>query len=96
MTVGRMLSATGIKAVVLDHDAEQIDVLRNFGFKLYYGDASRTDLLEAAGARDARALVIAVDDREKIAEIADHGETAFPASDAFSPAPSTASMPMSC
>ena len=50
MTVGRLLSASGIKAVVLDHDAEQIEALRKFGFKVYYGDASRHDLLEAAGA----------------------------------------------
>jgi Kef-type K+ transport system membrane component KefB len=41
MTVGRMLQAKGYKTVVLDHDAEQIDALRLFGFKLFYGDASR-------------------------------------------------------
>jgi monovalent cation:proton antiporter-2 (CPA2) family protein len=78
MTVGRMLAASGIKAVVLDHDTEQIDALRQFGFKVYYGDASRTDLLEAAGARDAKALVIAVDDREKINEIAETARQHFP------------------
>jgi monovalent cation:proton antiporter-2 (CPA2) family protein len=69
MTVSRILSASGIRAVVLDHDAEQIDALRRFGYKVYYGDASRADLLEAAGAKEAEALVIAVDDREKINEI---------------------------
>ena len=53
MTVGRMLQGKGYKTVVLDHDAEQIDALRRFGFKLFYGDASRVDLLEAAGARTA-------------------------------------------
>lgn len=78
MTVGRLLGASGIKAVVLDHDVEQIDVLRRFGYKLYYGDASRIDLLEAAGASDAQALVIAVDDREKINEIADAARQHFP------------------
>ena len=78
MTVGRLLAASGIKAVVLDHDAEQIDVLRRFGYKVYYGDASRTDLLEAAGARDATALVIAVDDRDKVNEIADTARLHFP------------------
>jgi voltage-gated potassium channel Kch len=78
MTVSRMLGASGIKAVVLDHDAEQIDVLRRFGYKVYYGDASRTDLLEAAGARDAQALVVAVDDREKINEIVDTAKHHFP------------------
>ena len=69
MTVGRILQAKGYKSVVLDHDAEQIDALRKFGFKLYYGDASRPDLLEAAGAASAQILVVAVDDREKISEI---------------------------
>ncbi len=78
MTVSRMLVASGIKAVVLDHDVEQIEVLRKFGFKLYYGDASRPDLLAAAGAGDAKALVIAVDDREKINEIADTVRKHFP------------------
>ena len=65
MTVGRMLAANGCKATVLDHDAEQIDALRRFGFKVFYGDASRDDLLEAAGAADARILVIAIDNRER-------------------------------
>jgi monovalent cation:proton antiporter-2 (CPA2) family protein len=78
MTVNRVLGASGVRAVVLDHDAEQIDVLRRFGYKVYYGDASRPDLLEAAGARGASALVIAVDERDKINEIADTARQHFP------------------
>jgi monovalent cation:proton antiporter-2 (CPA2) family protein len=78
MTVGRILQAKGFKSVVLDHDAEQIDALRKFGFKLFYGDASRVDLLEAAGARTAEILVIAVDDREKITEIMESAKKHFP------------------
>ena len=78
MTVGRILQAKGFKSVVLDHDAEQIDALRKFGFKLFYGDASRVDLLEAAGARTAEILVIAVDDRKKITEIMEHAKKHFP------------------
>ncbi len=78
MTVGRILQARGIKSVVLDHDAEQIDVLRKFGFKVFYGDASRTDLLEAAGANSAKILVVAVDEREKILEIAATARKHFP------------------
>jgi voltage-gated potassium channel Kch len=78
MTVGRLLGASGIRAVVLDHDAEQIDALRRFGYKVYYGDASRHDLLEAAGARDAEVLVIAVDDRDKITEIVNTAKHHFP------------------
>jgi voltage-gated potassium channel Kch len=78
MTVGRLLQAKGYKAVVLDHDAEQIDALRRFGFKLFYGDASRPDLLEAAGARTAEVLVVAIDEREKISEIVTTARKHFP------------------
>ena len=62
--VGRFLFASGIKATVLDHDPSQIDLLRRFGFRVFYGDATRTDLLEAAGAGRARLLVNAIDDPE--------------------------------
>jgi monovalent cation:proton antiporter-2 (CPA2) family protein len=78
MTVNRLLGASGIKAVVLDHDAEQIDALRRFGYKVYYGDASRRDLLEAAGARDAEVLVIAIDDRAKVNEMVATATSHFP------------------
>ncbi len=78
MTVGRILQAKNYKSVVLDHDAEQIDVLRKFGFKVFYGDASRTDLLEAAGANHAEILVVAIDDREKISEIVTTAKKHFP------------------
>ncbi len=78
MTVGRILQARGFKAIVLDHDAEQIEALRKFGYKLFYGDASRTDLLEAAGARSAEILVVAVDDRDKIMEIVMAAKKHFP------------------
>ena len=78
MTVGRMLSASGIKAVVLDHDAEQIDALRKFGFKVYYGDASRPDLLEAAGAREAKVLVVAIDDPDKALQLVETAQHHFP------------------
>jgi monovalent cation:proton antiporter-2 (CPA2) family protein len=78
MTVGRLLLASGCRPVVLDHDAEQIDVLRRFGFKVHYGDASRLDLLEAAGAREAALIVIAIDDAEKVLEIADTVRRHFP------------------
>ena len=78
MTVGRILLASGYKAVVLDHDAEQIEALRKFGYKVYYGDASRIDLLEAAGAGSAQALVVAVDDREKILDIVEAAKRHFP------------------
>src|SRR6185503_5998888 len=60
MTIVRLLQANGRRSVVLDHDAEQIDALRKFGFRVYYGDASRLDLLEGAGAKTAKVFVIAI------------------------------------
>jgi glutathione-regulated potassium-efflux system ancillary protein KefC len=61
---GRLLLASGVRAVVLDHDADQVESVRKFGYKVFYGDATRLDLLEAAGARKARLLVNAIDDVE--------------------------------
>lgn len=78
MTVGRLLSGNGYRSVVLDHDAEQIEALRRFGYKLFYGDASRTDLLEAAGAATAKAIVIAIDDRDKVLELVQTVKKHFP------------------
>jgi glutathione-regulated potassium-efflux system ancillary protein KefC len=60
--VGRFLNANGVRLTVLDHDPDQIEVLRRFGFKVFYGDATRADLLRAAGAARARAIVVAIDD----------------------------------
>lgn len=47
--IGRLLYANRINARVLDHDPDQIELLRKFGFNIFYGDATRADLLHAAG-----------------------------------------------
>jgi monovalent cation:proton antiporter-2 (CPA2) family protein len=60
--VVRVLRGLGIGATVIDHDPAQIDTVRRFGWKAYYGDATRMDLLEAAGAARARVLLMAIDD----------------------------------
>src|SRR5919201_5994185 len=57
--VVRVLRGLGIGATVIDHDPGQIDTVRRFGFKAYYGDATRLDLLESAGAASAKLLVVA-------------------------------------
>jgi Kef-type K+ transport system membrane component KefB/voltage-gated potassium channel Kch len=59
--IGRILTANNIPYNALDRNADHIDFLRQFGVKSYYGDPSRSDLLEAAGIRDAKVLVVAVD-----------------------------------
>jgi voltage-gated potassium channel Kch len=64
-----VLNAQGLRTAVLDIDSSQVDALRKFGFKVFYGDALRMDLLEAAGAKEAKILIIAMDDREKISEL---------------------------
>src|SRR6185369_16645314 len=68
--VGRLLYANGITPTVLDHDAEQIEAMRQFGWRVYYGDATRLDLMRTAGADKARVIVLAIDDVEKSVEAA--------------------------
>ena len=76
--IGRMLGAQGIAATVLDHDADMIEAARSFGYKVFYGDATRLDLLRTAGAATARILVIAVDDKEQSLSIVDLAREHFP------------------
>ncbi len=76
--VGRLLLANQIKLTVLDHDPEQIELLRKFGTKVFYGDATRVDLLQAAGAGKARALVVAVDSIEDSLALVDAVRRNFP------------------
>ena len=76
--VGRLLHANGIGTTILDHDPEHIETVRRFGFKVFYGDAGRLDLLRAAGAEHARLLVLAVDDRAESLRIIDLVREHFP------------------
>ncbi len=76
--VGRLLRANGIDATVLDLDSDRVDLLRKLGFKVFYGDASRLDLLHAAGAGEARLLILAADDAQKNREMAATVRKHFP------------------
>ena len=76
--IGRLLFANGIRAVVLDHDPDQIEMLRKFGYKVFYGDATRLDLMTAAGAGKARLLVNAIDDVEDSLALVDLVRANFP------------------
>jgi len=76
--IGRLLHANGFHMTVLDHDPDQIDFLRAFGFKVHYGDATRIDLLRIAGAANARLLVIAIDDPQATLDMADKVREEFP------------------
>lgn len=76
--IGRFLIAQGVKITVLEKDPDQIELLRKFGFKGYFGDASRLDLLRNASATKAKLLIIAVDDADTCLEIATLAKEEFP------------------
>jgi voltage-gated potassium channel Kch len=76
--VGRVLRANGFGTTVLDHDADQVEMLGRYGMKSFYGDASRLDLLEAAGAARAKLFVLAIDDEVKALEIIGLVQREFP------------------
>lgn len=76
--IGRFLHAQGIRATILEKSPDQIDLLRKFGSRGYFGDASRLELLTSAGAAHARLLVIAVDDADKALEITRLAREHFP------------------
>ena len=76
--VNRILSSAGYKTVVLDYQSEQLDMLRKYGIKAYFGDAMRPDLLHAAGIEEAKMLVIAIDERESATELVRYVTEKYP------------------
>jgi glutathione-regulated potassium-efflux system ancillary protein KefC len=76
--VSRVLRIAGLEATVLDHDAEAIEGMRRFGWTVYYGDATRLDMLRAAGAETARILVIAIDNPAQRLDIVRLARQHFP------------------
>jgi len=76
--VCRLLRANNIPIVALDLALDQIENLRRINIKSYFGDASRSDLLETAGIANARLLVVAIDDRERAVALVHHVKQHFP------------------
>ena len=76
--VGRVLYMKKIPFTALDRNQEQVETVRQFGSKLYYGDASRLDLLRSAGADKAKILVLAIDDVEASIRTAETARRNFP------------------
>jgi monovalent cation:proton antiporter-2 (CPA2) family protein len=74
----RMLSGRRIGATLIDHDPDQVDSMRKFGWRGYYGDARRPDVLEAAGIARAKVLVLAMDDPRAVLETAQYVKTHYP------------------
>ncbi len=77
-TIGRFLRAHGVGTTILDIDSERVELLRKMGFKVYYGDATRYDLLQAAGAGQARIIVITLEPSEKRLELIETIKKHFP------------------
>ena len=75
---GRFLQANGIQATYLDIDSDNVDFLRKIGLKVFYGDASREDLLHTAGAQDAKMIIVTVNDPDEILKITSNVKKHFP------------------
>ncbi|MEL7060400.1 MAG: monovalent cation:proton antiporter-2 (CPA2) family protein, partial [Acidobacteriota bacterium] len=76
--VGRLLRAQGIVPTVLEIDSDRVDLVRKLGLPVFYGDATRVDLLHSAGADDAELLIIAIDDPERIRSLVHSAQKHFP------------------
>ncbi|OPY19245.1 MAG: Glutathione-regulated potassium-efflux system protein KefC [Syntrophus sp. PtaB.Bin075] len=77
-TVGRFLRANGVQATILDNDSDRVELLRKMGFKVFYGDATRIDILKSAGADQARILVAAIGTPDINADLMQKARNLFP------------------
>lgn len=77
-TVGRFLRANGINATILDNDSDRVELLRKMGFKVFYGDATRVDILKSAGAAQAKILIAAIDSPEINFDLIEKTKKEFP------------------
>ncbi|MBC7949850.1 MAG: cation:proton antiporter [Chitinophagaceae bacterium] len=77
-TIGRFLRAHNVKMTILDNNPDRVDLLRRLGFKVYFGDATRYDLLHAAGAANARIIIITIEPADKRLELIETIKKHFP------------------
>lgn len=77
-TIVRLLKTNGIPATVLDMDSDRVESLRKMGFKVYYGDASRLELLRAAGCENAKLFIAAIDNPRVNLEVVEKVKKHFP------------------
>jgi monovalent cation:H+ antiporter-2, CPA2 family len=77
-TIGRFLRANGISATILDNDSDRVDLLRKMGFKVFYGDATRIDILKSAGADRAKIMIAAIDSPEINYDLIEKTKGLFP------------------
>jgi monovalent cation:proton antiporter-2 (CPA2) family protein len=76
--IGRVLRMRGIKFTALERDIGQVDVVRRFGNKVYFGDPTRADLLRSAGAEQAKVLIVALDHPEDVVRVVEVAKRNFP------------------
>jgi len=76
--VSRMLQAANYEPTVIDYSSSHLEVLRAFGMRVFFGDGTRSDMLEAAGIKEAKLLVIAIDDKEKITKLCQYAIKNYP------------------
>ncbi len=77
-TIDRIMRAAGYQTTVIDYNSRRLQMMERFGFKNYFGDGRRPDLLHAAGIEEAAVLVVAIDDREGIDQIVHFAASTFP------------------
>jgi CPA2 family monovalent cation:H+ antiporter-2/glutathione-regulated potassium-efflux system protein KefB len=82
-TVGQMLIAQGVQVTLIDTDIEMIDVAKDFGAQVYYGDGTRLDLLRQAGAADAELIMFCMDGDQLEPEFLEAVREAFPNASLF-------------
>ena len=76
--VNRMALAAGIKTVVIDHHVDQIDQMRKYGVKGYFGDPTRPELMHAAGLHKAAVLIVAIDDKKAAVKLVENARKSQP------------------
>ncbi|MBL8505405.1 MAG: cation:proton antiporter [Methylobacillus glycogenes] len=76
--ITRLLTSAGIAPTVIEHDPNQIELMRNFGYRAYYGDITRPDVLRAAGIAQAKILILAIDNAEEALETARYVRQHYP------------------
>ncbi|MCR9311382.1 monovalent cation:proton antiporter-2 (CPA2) family protein [Vibrio alginolyticus] len=76
--VNRLLVSNGVTTVVLDHQSDQVDNMRQIGTRAYFGDATRPDMLHTAGIEHAAALVVAIDNQESSVELVKYVKHTYP------------------
>ncbi|SNR62474.1 Kef-type potassium/proton antiporter, CPA2 family [Methylobacillus rhizosphaerae] len=76
--VTRLLTGVGVEPTVIEHDPNQIELMRSFGYRAYYGDITRPDVLRAAGIANARLLILAIDNAEDAIETARYVRQHYP------------------